>query len=787
VAFLAKSEQFVVPLSELGRDPLPLRGSPSAIGGISNRSMYVNSTSGRCSPRSPPIGRVLVEATPSGSSQSQSQDEQPGFSERLEEIQLVDPPGSENQRGVDDMVFDKDFSGYESSEPTSSLYRSGPREPEPEMEATQPSTQLEDSNMLDAAAHDLFSNIISTGGGTSHSKSGPPLLSLVPPAQRHRYINMHNKAPLEPVVPPAQETQPSFDVDIALSPEKSIGHSLAASILSSRRTFPIKPSLQPPSPVGFPDVVPDSEPMRNVIFPAKKATASSRTPAFTHDNYHRSDIQNLETDATIKDFTGAAGSMDEEDEDTPLAAVARKRGRPPSKKSANKGRAKASKQPVQEGEVSVEVAAKAPTNSAHKRPLLQSWETGVVPSSLPEQDIVDSNSRPTRSTKPTTSQVKPKGKNKAVSSKPRLLSAMKESEDELLLGKGYKNDDTQPSDEEYEDDEDDEVVDEPGPSHKRKHASSTKRAVVAKELRPTKRLKKSTATPATRQAKSLRSAISTGQPSHGTRVLALWPQDGHYYPGTVHSIDNNSRYLVHFDDDTNATLLLSQIRSCQLKIGDDVMFGESTRPARVVEVDDAGEGFVKVVRDDQIESVSISILRVAHKTILCAWKDRTLTPDSVITTIPPVKAGLSPSPSKMSMLSVPSMGGGRKKVLAKTGLIVTLTATNGNWEKEKVKVMNAVRNSGGFVIDDLDTILQMDGRHSNNNRRCVIKKNDVKWTGHEDIERLFLLADDPNQKPKYLIALALGIPCLSTSWLHDSVDSVSHDIALNHPSANIDS
>lgn len=786
---MAKSEKFVVPLSELGRDSSPLRGSPSAIGGISSRSMYLNSTSGRRSPRSPSIGRVLVEATPSGSSQSQSQDEPPSFSQRLEETQLVDPPGPENQQGVDDMAVDKDSGGYESSEPSSSLYRSGPREPEAEMEATQPSTQPEDSNMLDAAAHDLFSNIISTGGGTSHSKSGPPLLSLVPPAQRHRYININNKAPLGPVIPSAQETQPSFDVDIALPPEKSIGHSLAASILSSRRAFPAKLSLQPPSPAGFPDIVPDSEPMRNGFSPAKKATASSKTPIFAHGKYHKSD--DIEPDTAIEDPIGAAGSMDDEDEDIPLAAVSRKRGRPPGKKSANKGKAKASKQPVQEEEeASEEVAVKVPANSAQKsttsnrprRPLLQSWETGVVPSSLPEQDTVNNKNRPTRSTKPKSSQIKPKAKNKAVLSKPRLPSAMKESEDELLFGEGNKNDDMQLSDEEHEGDEDNDA-DQPGPSHKRKHASSTKSAAVAKELRPTKRLKKSTATPATRQTKSLRSAVSTGEPSHGTRVLALWPQDGHYYPGTVHSVDNNSRYLVQFDDNTSATLSLSQLRSCQLNIGDDVMFGESSRPARVVEVDDAGEGSVKVIRDDKIESVSISILRVAHKTILCAWKDRTLTPNSVKTTIPPVKAGLSPSPSKMSMLSVPSMRGGRKKVLAKTGLIVTLTATNESREKEKVKVMNAVRDSGGFVIDDLDTILQMDGKYSSSNHRYVIKKNDVKWTGHEDIERLFLLADDPNQKPKYLVALALGIPCLSTSWLHDSVDSVSHSITLSftHP------
>lgn len=83
--------------------------------------------------------------------------------------------------------------------------------------------------------------------------------------------------------------------------------------------------------------------------------------------------------------------------------------------------------------------------------------------------------------------------------------------------------------------------------------------------------------------------------------------------------------------------------------------------------------------------------------------------------------------------------------------------------------MAAIKHTGSTVFDDWGSIIKMEGRHSNANHRWVIEKSDVSWTGSDDIERVFLLADDANQKPKFLIALALGIPCVHVSWLHDSV------------------
>lgn len=396
----------------------------------------------------------------------------------------------------------------------------------------------------------------------------------------------------------------------------------------------------------------------------------------------------------------------------------------------------------------------------------RSWEVGEVPSSVPEQDIVNTN-REATSTK---TDVKPvpqtKQRSRSSSAAPkgqRQLSNImdEESDDELLMASTEEG--TELVDDEYQDAA-------PGSSsRKRKRAPSTK-ASGAKSKAAPKRSKRSNATPTTRAR--LRSAVSSATTrvvgGHATRVFALWKQDGHYYSGIIHSIEIGDKYKVKFDDGNDATVNIDQMRRCELQVGDDVLVGNRTRGSKVVNVTD---NLVTIKLDDDAVDFDIRDIRIAHKTIACTWKDRVLSAETIVATVKSIK--LSPSPSKLSVTSVPAVRGYRKKVLAKTGLIVTLSATNGSWEKEKEDVMNGVKSTGGFVIDDLSTVVRMEGQHSMSNNRWVIEKADAHWIGSDEIERLFLLADDPNQKPKFLIALALGIPCLSTTWLRDSVDCVS--------------
>lgn len=397
----------------------------------------------------------------------------------------------------------------------------------------------------------------------------------------------------------------------------------------------------------------------------------------------------------------------------------------------------------------------------------RSWEVGEVPSSVPEQDI-GNTIRETTSTKDVRPLPQSKNRSRSTSIAPKeecQRSNIIDRETDELVAPADNEDGTELGDDEYQD-----AV--PGPSsRKRKRAPSTK-ALGANAKAAPKRSKRVNTTPATRTR--LRSAApntaTRALGAHATRVFALWKQDGHYYSGTVHSVEVGDKYTVKFDDGTTASINIDQMRCCQLYVGDDVLVANRTRGSKVVSVDKLADNFVTISLDDEIIDVEIRDIRIAHKTIAYTWKDRVLSADTIVATVKPIK--LSPSPSKLSVTSVPPVRGYRKKVLAKTGLIVTLSATNSNWEKDKENIMNGVKNTGGFVIDDLSTVVQMEGQHSMNNNRWVIGKADAHWVGGDDIERLFLLADDTNQKPKFLIALALGIPCLSTAWLRDSVDCV---------------
>ncbi|KAF8965254.1 hypothetical protein BDZ97DRAFT_1812840 [Flammula alnicola] len=691
--FLAKSEQFAVPLSELGKGSSPVRDL-DATGGTSGSSMYApySKTSRQPVSLSPPRGRVLVEATPSNSSgsQSQSQDDHRSVSQRMEETQFG--------------------SGYESSEPSSSVFRfyanRGPEPaPAPVLEATQPSTQPEDSHLPEASTGrnplSAVPSVIQSGpaAASASNPSGPrSLLSLVRPENRWRYRELGNALN---AVPPAQSSNRQVDEPI---PETQPSFPEAP---PPRRGFPSKSSTVPSAPSAHaPSLVPvDFMEVKGAAAPSKPVLA--RTPVAASVQAGKKPI-----------WTQYPRLRRRRREDVPLAVVAhRRRGRPPGRKNANKGKGKAVREVTK-----VPPIAQGKRQPQHSTAMAgRSWETGEVPSSVPEQDVVkdlrSTRARPaiTHETRKDAVQKVPQSRQNSrstsVAPKSHLqqeAEAGEDSEDEILTRREDKDDDTEPADEEYQDaDEEDDA----GPSRKRKRTSRAKRAA---------------ATPATRQQlKSLRSAASTGVrgiDAQGTRVFALWTQDGHYYPGIVHSADSNSRYNVKFDDGTDGWVEIEDMRLCELHV---------------------------VKPDDKIQEKSIRDLRIAHKTILYAWTDRTLTQQTVSTTVKPVRKQLTPSPSKMSMVGMPSVRGKSKKVLAKTALIVTL-------------MMNAVKHTGGFLIDDLTTIIKTEGKHAAQGNRWTINKSDVQWIGKDDIGRLFLLADDPNQKPKFLMALALGIPVLDS-------------------------
>ncbi|PPQ93283.1 hypothetical protein CVT25_015281 [Psilocybe cyanescens] len=814
--FVARSEQLNIPISELVRESPPEHDARQV---TVDSSMFQYRTGGRVPHglgTASPHGRVLVEATPSasGSSQNESQD----MFEHFAETQITEER-EYGQRYNPISVGQGVNSNYQSSEDSSSYGRlsreghdlhSEPEQFEPtqpstqlQLEETQPSTQLEDSGML--APHtvqSLFSLNPShaAGASTSNTVPGPrSLIGLVNPENRYRYRGLEaddpsgqasNRAvqPSNNSLFPISEgygTAASFPVQRIMAPANATA---GKSNPSPTKRVPGE-SLRSlsPQPMDL-DVVPDSEPLRIDTDPTtrktRNTTPQTRNPGKPKANKGHLDVADMCPPPQLKvQPVPEEEEEEEEEEDIPLAATAAKRprGRPP-KNAPNKGKGKlvddagaAGKATKGATPATKERKGQSPATRGQKRVTGGSWQTGVVPSSVPEQDeaptsrtnaIRTNNADVLKKKAPTSRQ-----SSRSTSAVPKLGLKQHADADSNLDG-DVLLDETDVG-EDYENEEDGV----PGPSRKRKRATQTKAAPTGKGAKgAAKRTKREAATPGGgRQVKKLRSTNSTAtrvMNAPGTRVFALWKQDGHYYPGTVHSAEPHAQYLINFDDDTSNKVTLEQIRLCRVKVGDQVIVGPGSRPTAVLGVNIDGEDtIVEVKIDDMVKQVPLEDLRIANKTIAYEWDDRILTSDTISTTIKPVKPKLSPSPSKMSIASFPSVRGSRKKVLSNTGLIVTLSAANGNWEKEKEKVVGAVKNSGGLVIDDMSTIIRMEGKHSSNGNRWIIKKDDVEWVGDAEIGRLFLLADEPNQKPKFLIALALGIPCLSTTWLHESVES----------------
>jgi hypothetical protein len=243
-----------------------------------------------------------------------------------------------------------------------------------------------------------------------------------------------------------------------------------------------------------------------------------------------------------------------------------------------------------------------------------------------------------------------------------------------------------------------------------------------------------------------------------TRVMALWKQDGHFYSGTIQRHMNGAKYLVEFDDGTQDAVTLADMRRGELRKGDVVLVSQRDQKATVARVGYRdGERLVFVLFDDKdLAEVEVKMgeIRIASRTVQTRWKDRTLHAAHVVTR----ENTDRPQARELDILS-------------KTGLVTTLTPGTPDPEELKVGVRAMIENNGGVAIEQFSDIISVKGK-SRSAHQWVAESSDVAWKG-VDIERLFLLSDDASQTPKYLEALALGIPCLSMNWLYDTL--VEHD------------
>lgn len=248
-----------------------------------------------------------------------------------------------------------------------------------------------------------------------------------------------------------------------------------------------------------------------------------------------------------------------------------------------------------------------------------------------------------------------------------------------------------------------------------------------------------------------------------TRVFARWPLCSHFYTGYVHSRSpvQSDLYVVRFDDETECPVHISDLRRSELKVGDEVFVMGYKQPAWVVAIDRWDvEGYIRVRVDTGGElDVRANLIKVHESVIAEKWGKRLVHEHSICTSLQ--AQGLNTSARK----SNPVNGTSTSKFLKQIGFVVTMKSN-----EDRTHIFDLITKNGGKVIEDWEDLFPF--LPSQTDRSWVARQADVK---HKElgVQTVFLLADEPNQKPKYLVALALGIPCVSTRWLFECHDQVS--------------
>lgn len=283
-----------------------------------------------------------------------------------------------------------------------------------------------------------------------------------------------------------------------------------------------------------------------------------------------------------------------------------------------------------------------------------------------------------------------------------------------------------------------------------------------------------------KRIRSLPGSLRDIAQSDCTRVFARWPLCEHFYAGFVHSRSSiqSDLYVVRFDDGTECPVHISYLRQSELEEGDEVFVTGYKQSGRVIATDRwEAEGYVRVRVDTGGElDVKAGSIKIHKSVVEKCWGERLVHENSICTLLQ--AQGLNTSASKSTAVN----GASTSKFLKRIGFVVTMKSSD---ERERTHIFDLIKNSGGKVIDDWANLFPFSPAQTD--RSWVACQADLK---HKDlgVQTVFLLADEANQKPKYLVALALGIPCVSTKWLVACRNQVSvpfayapthtHNIAL---------
>ncbi|GAA5951828.1 hypothetical protein JCM3765_003129 [Sporobolomyces pararoseus] len=291
-------------------------------------------------------------------------------------------------------------------------------------------------------------------------------------------------------------------------------------------------------------------------------------------------------------------------------------------------------------------------------------------------------------------------------------------------------------------------------------------------------------------------SISSRLPSSApfSRCFGLWRDDGYYYSGTITSVTKEF-FNVKFDDGSNGKLRPEEVRRCELEKGDWVQYCGGERgdtqtqterlneDFRVLKVNKAGDGEEaegQLDRGDVIVAIEaanyeqgegeggrrtqnflVEAVRILRTRAATTFNDRKVTPAEMDLFEGRSRNNLKPLP----LLPAPTRPDvaafqGNDSNSGLFGRMAFIVTYSGNG---RVAFLDKLRDAGGTIIES-DHLLEVRVNRQSGKPQVNFASNDFA-----DIDTILLLADRPTTTKKYLMALALGIPCCSIEFAHATV------------------
>lgn len=284
-----------------------------------------------------------------------------------------------------------------------------------------------------------------------------------------------------------------------------------------------------------------------------------------------------------------------------------------------------------------------------------------------------------------------------------------------------------------------------------------------------------------------------------SRVFARWSSDRAFYSGSVKG-SVGKRLTIFFDDGTTDEVEWHQVRKCEIKAGDTVV-DLSNRPFKDVTVTASSNrpllpaDPVLVQRGTTAYMLTTSQIRIREKWI-SQMDDRKVSLGDIAvddvwtdsrkrqtdpTSEQPLPRAATPAARSNRQGSVTSSPGrlNKKSMGIFRGLGFLITSPSQTEENRKRKVAKRIASHGGICANEIwDFYEKRPFEHLDAGYASIALKDSPIVA---ELKGIFLVViGTPTLTPKYLMALALGIPCLSANYVDEAITAVSSHVLLSY-------